>query len=416
MTNHTTKLTLTAVMVILLGFGAYCKAAPFTPQGPFVQPLPGPLLPSVTQVPGKEFSDSINAPASAVDRDALGNLDFEQNIAWDGAGGVADTFDYTGSRLQIDPHVPDREVDAIANKEDMLFGALIDDRSQLLFSTDLDPNVRYELHQQMLLPAPQVGGIWATPAQIDVMNPPVDVDGLEVWAPAPDPNFDNQVPADAAQRINDFNGIGVEGADDANRYSLITDPFMPGAVNPTTGQVGARVSVLEYSTPGGITPGVSSPVIFTADVATAVAPLQQVFDEIIPLPPEELEHLIDVDALFMNDITGFQDANISQKIPSARMVFSIDPVTLTLPDGSVFTLFDGGEIFVWDTVPGSTATFLNHGGHTWDTAFNLMATYNTPSENLNALEAVSTIPEPATMMLGSLALLAIAGSRCIPRR
>ena len=108
---------------LLLVLHLPCRAAPFTPQGPFVQPLPGPLLPSVTQVSGKEFSDSINAPASAVDRNAMGILDFEQNIAWDGAGGVADTFDYTGSRLQIDPHVPDREVDAIANKEDMLFGA-----------------------------------------------------------------------------------------------------------------------------------------------------------------------------------------------------------------------------------------------------------------------------------------------------
>ena len=386
-------------------------AAAFIPQGPFVQPLPGNVLPSVTQVPGKEFSDSINAPASAVDRNAMGVLDFEQNIAWDGAGGVADTFDYTGSRLQIDPHVPDREVDAIANKEDMLFGALIDDRSHLLFSTDLDPTVRFELHQQMLLPAPQLGGIWATPAQIDIMNPPVDIDGLEVWAPAPDPNFDNQVPADAAKRINDMVGKGIEGADDANRYSLITDPFIPGAIHPTTGQVGARVSVFEYSTPGGITPGVSSPVIFTVDVATAIAPLQQLFDEIGPLASEELEPLVDVDALFMNDISGFQDVNISQKNPSARMVFSIDPIAWTMPDGTQLTLFDGGEVFVWDTVPGNPATFLSHGGHVWDTAFNVMATYNTPSENVNALEAVSTVPEPGTLLLGALSMMMIFASQ-----
>lgn len=397
-----------AGLVLLLSSHGF--ANPFVPQGPFVQAFPGDLLPSPTQVPGKEFSDSINAPRSAVDRDSAGNLDFEQNIAWDGAGGVVDTFDYTGSRILIDdPSIPDREVDAIANKEDMLFGPLIDDRSHLLFSTDLDPNVRYELHRNMVQPAPVVGGIWATPNQIDVMNPPRDVDGLEVWAPAFDPNGDAGVSNDAAQRINDMVGLGIEGADDANRYSLITDPFIPGAVHPITGQQGAKVSVFEYSTPGG-GPGVSTPIIFTRDVATAIAPLQQMFD-FPPLSPEELLEHVDVDALFMNDITGFQDVNISQKDPNARMVFSIDPIQVTTPDGMVFTLFDGGEIFVWDTLPGGIASFLNHGGHTWDTAFDVVGTFGTPDENINALEAISTpIPEPTTalLVLGALSSLSVA--------
>ena len=77
----------------------------------------------------------------------------------------------------------------------------------------------------------------------------------------------------------------------------------------------------------------------------------------------------------------------------------------------MFTLFDGGEIFVWDTVPGSVATFLMHGGHVWDTAFGVMATYNTPSENINALESISTIPEPGAMGLVSIAIVAAATRR-----
>ena len=54
------------------------------------------------------------------------------------------------------------------------------------------------------------------------------------------------------------------------------------------------------------------------------------------------------------------------------------------------------------------ATFLFHGGEIWDTAHTVMAHHGTASENVNALEAASTIPEPSSIALlgmGGLALL-----------
>jgi hypothetical protein len=46
-----------------------------------------------------------------------------------------------------------------------------------------------------------------------------------------------------------------------------------------------------------------------------------------------------------------------------------------------------------------------HGGHAWDTAFDLMGTFGTPSENVDALEAVAiATPEPSTVLGAGLML------------
>ena len=79
-------------------------------------------------------------------------------------------------------------------------------------------------------------------------------------------------------------------------------------------------------------------------------------------------------------------------------------------------LLDGGEIFVGSRLGGpgtavSAGGFLSHGGHLWDTAFPVMAHFGLLSENVNALEAVSTIPEPASLVLASLALLNLIALR-----
>ena len=62
-----------------------------------------------------------------------------------------------------------------------------------------------------------------------------------------------------------------------------------------------------------------------------------------------------------------------------EIMFSIDPI-----QG-----LDGGEIFVYDQSTGNSS-FLKHGGHLWDTSFDVMGTFGTASENINALEAVPT--------------------------
>jgi hypothetical protein len=86
--------------------------------------------------------------------------------------------------------------------------------------------------------------------------------------------------------------------------------------------------------------------------------------------------------------------------------FSIRPLDLaplSPPAGPLLPTFDGGEIFTY--TPGSATSFLNHGGHLWDTAFDVRGTFSLNHENIDALEAVAAIPEPSTMALMLMALL-----------
>jgi len=74
--------------------------------------------------------------------------------------------------------------------------------------------------------------------------------------------------------------------------------------------------------------------------------------------------------------------------------------------------YDGGEIFVYTLGGGSgPATFLNHGGHLWDTAFDVGGTFGCPTDEIDALEAVNVVPEPASM-----AALAIGAGALLRRR
>jgi hypothetical protein len=70
-------------------------------------------------------------------------------------------------------------------------------------------------------------------------------------------------------------------------------------------------------------------------------------------------------------------------------------------------VFDGGEIWVGNMAT-KTATFLVHGGRTWDTANNVASIFNCNTEEIDALEAVDLVPEPASMIalgLGAAGLL-----------
>lgn len=91
---------------------------------------------------------------------------------------------------------------------------------------------------------------------------------------------------------------------------------------------------------------------------------------------------LDLDALMVN---------------GSRIMFSIRPVAG----------FDGGEIWVGDLSTGA-ASFLDHGGHLWDTAFDVGAATGCLNENVDALEATALVPEPASMtamVLGAAAML-----------
>jgi hypothetical protein len=300
-------------------------------------------------VPGKDWSD-------VRDRDAAGLPDPEQDVAWDGSGGVRDSLDYSGSRIAYPDVVQDREVDGIGAGGDALFQSLRDNQSALLFSVETDPNIMFE--RATGGPGwPSGSGVWATPLDLDAMNPPLDTDGLEVW--------------------------GADLNDDSDRYSLAGDPFTDFVV-PNESR---KVAIWQYIG------GVSTHHTLTTDLAAAIDLQYGGIGYNGPLWGQLVE-LMDVDAIMTF---------------GPQVTFSIRPLDLAdplLPD------FDGGEIFEYDA-PGVPTRFLDHGGHLWDTAFDVMNTFNLVSENIDAIEAVSSVPEPGCI---ALLLLGVTGCATLPRR
>jgi len=360
-------------------------AGPFVPQGPFVQPAPGPHIPWPKNVPGKEYSDRFDK-----DTQEPPVLDPEQNIYWDGNGGRQDTFDYSGSRAgDTDPA---REVDALANHGDALFWDVIANQAALLFSTgsttlllpgdsraavyNASPDYnQLGIHEKSVLFESIGGGIdfWAKPPEIDQAGVN-DLDGLEVWSSVSPTSSQYPSPADPTP-------------DDADMYSLLGDPLINGI----------RTSVWYYNP---ITQ-ISNSYITAAQIAAAIN------------RPDiaNLANIIDLDGLMVWD-----GGNIGQWDNSDAILFSVMPIDANL-DGIITPNInggdiDGGEIWSWQFGQ-PLAQFLNHGGHLWDTAFNVRQATGAVNENIDALEAVAT-PEPSTFL--SLLTLGTLGAASTLKR
>lgn len=327
-------------------------ANPWTPMTS-AQPGAGRFIPTPMEVPGKDFSD-------VRDRDANGVFDPEQVVAWDGnpgINGVRDSFDYSGSRLAYPGADIDLPVDGIASGGDALFEALRADTAALLFSVENDPTILFERATSGIsLPGPAFG-VWATATDIDAMNPPLDTDGLEIW--------------------------GGDHNDDSDRYSLAADPFVQF---PTAAR---KVAIWEYDSAGNT----STPHTFTSDLASSI----------------DLQFGGNGSGVYFGLLVEAMDVDAIMTF-GPRVTFSIRPITVP---GTPID-FDGGEIFEYDG-PGIPTRFLNHGGHLWDTAFDVRGTFGVNHENIDALEAAQRfVPEPSSIALGMLGLL--AGSRFVTRR
>jgi len=286
-------------------FAYAASAQPFVPQTPVVTPVPGSIIPTPPQVPNKAYSNRL-------DENSIGAADPMQVIRWDGVGGVEDGPDFTPL------FATDYEIDALANKQDALLDSVIKNTSALLFSVENDGNIYSNS-------ATGRSSVWANPPSINIMHPPQDVDGLQVWE------------------------------NTTNLFSLTGDP----------------TGVAVYDDMGGT-------IITASDIAGAIG-------------QPELVNSIDIDALMFNEngAGGF------------TMLFSIAPVA---------GLFDGGEIWTWDGGI-NPATFLTRGGHVWDTAHCVMCEFTSiQSENINALEAVSTVPVPAAAWLFGSGLVGLIGA------
>ena len=110
---------------------------------------------------------------------------------------------------------------------------------------------------------------------------------------------------------------------------------------------------------------------------------------------------VDLDALMVRNVGSGVEFDLGDEI-----LFSIRAT----PVGG----FDGGEIIRLPAV--GAPSFLVHGGHTWDTAFDVATAFDADSEDVDALEAVPiTIGVPvmgwgfSTALV--LALLAVGARR-----
>lgn len=342
---------------------------PYVPQGPFPSVVIGDTVPPPTDVFGKEYSTHTPGVFGSGDEDHFHAKVPEQVLNWDGVGGTYNGSNFYGSRFTSDP--PDtipREVDALANKTDALFHEVIGDVSHLIFSVDDDGAVYYEKR------VTGAGGVWAPPPAVDAPHPPEDLDALEVWGPEPPPLS----PPDPA-----FVG-------DGNRYSL--EDFGPLGIPDPLG-----VSVWDVS--GGLP---ATPLWLTGEIAASIAIAT---GGVVQVPID----LINLDGM-MTFSTTEDDPLGGPGIPVDELLFTVDPIAPAAGPG-----LDGGEIFVAKRTGGIggpiTAGFLFHGGHFWDTAFPVAATFGLRSENVNALESITGVPEPASAVLAVLAMVGLVGLR-----
>lgn len=177
-----------------------------------------------------------------------------------------------------------------------------------------------------------------------------DLGTITTWA--------TKLQVNANGSVNDLDGLEVWGSDgfsDTTHYSLFGDPGGAAIIDRSSGLTVLSTSGLQA---------------------------------ILGLGPNTRP---DLDALMM---------------AGDEILFSIrelrDPAT-----GAI--IFDGGEIWHANIATGVNYGFLNHGGHLWDTAFDVGKATGCLVEDIDALEATQlVVPEPASMAalaLGALGVL-----------
>jgi hypothetical protein len=231
------------------------------------------------------------------------------------------------------------QIDALANIGDLYFGKLIADQAVLLVSFQVDPGgnaVWYET------PAPVTRGVKWTQAQLNNPNTPPDT------------------------QLTDLDALQLWGADIGwgNAYSILGDP--PVGAPPV------RYSVFLWWDQRPGPPAHSIGYVPRADIVAAVRALGF---------PASDTGLVDLDGLMVMDTGGDFDSvwNTGDTI-----IFSIRAT------GSAPPHWDGGEIVVLPF--GGPPTFLNHGGHLWNTAFICSTAFGVHTEEVDAIEAfVDTI-------------------------
>jgi hypothetical protein len=119
--------------------------------------------------------------------------------------------------------------------------------------------------------------------------------------------------------------------------------------------------------------------------------------------------LIDLDALMVHEVLGNPDSFDRDPggAPGDEILFSIKQIPNPL--GGYYAT--GSEIFFMNA--SGPDGFLSHGGHLWDKAYALanlitIAGTNLVQHDINAIEAVADVPEPASLLLVLLGVAAAA--------
>ncbi|MEO0530423.1 MAG: PEP-CTERM sorting domain-containing protein [Planctomycetota bacterium] len=367
---------------------------PYTPVTPDTI-LIGPGVATPTEVFGKEYSHDFDHTTAGVG----GAPDPQQVVAWDGSGGATDGVDFTGTRPTW---TPEQEIDAIANHNDALFNALREDRSHLIFSHDDEISLitpaggavpsgtpaagpvmlsngnviggagEVSIETSGVFTSPEAQGLWAPLASVNGMPTPRDIDGLEVWGPEP--------PA----------------AGDTDKYSLDLD-FASG------------VSVWNAA---------GTPYIDHGMIVSAVESLLGTIPgpAMVPFDNQESINAINIDALMVRDVN---EQDLFDRDPTGggnddAIIFSIRQIIdASDPSGYYAT---GSELFVLEP---SGVSFLDHGGHVWDKGYALsalrMGSPDSPNGysviDINAIESIAGVPEPAGAALLAAGMAAIVAMR-----
>jgi hypothetical protein len=385
------------------------------PINPVVQINPnGEGATPMAKVFGKEYSHNRVTGGnpniiSLGDHDAGGVLDTSQVVSWDGSpilgnSGSVDGFDFEPGLLQRQVEL--REVDALANRGDALLRQLVLNQASLLFSmtNDTGPTGAPKAHVHFEDPDPvnlalDPLDVW-TPIELPVGPGPGinhhdvwDLDAIEVWGPEP-PSHTGGVTPVREGYVGGGPGVGTATAD-SDRFSLDRDSL-------------TNTSVWAYNiNTGGVAPWVPHMAIVNA--------VENLFLGAGLDYTQATRDLIDIDALMALDVNNSPTAGPQWNVGD-ELVFSIDPILAPeyvdqSGSGSPAAAIDGGEIMhLAFTATGPIISFLNHGGHLWDTAFDVSGTFDYQFEDVDAIEAVGvlngtdiTIPEPSSALLVGLA-------------
>lgn len=206
---------------------------------PDVGSSPSALPGTVLQVSGKEYADEVN-------RNANGTNQPMQTIRWDGLGGVTNGYGLAGVGMagyvySLPSGVSEGQLDAMANRQDELFSAFVQNRTAGLYSLRNNANwgagadVGAPIYYEATHPE---HGVWATAQQINQDAGVQNLIGLEVWGSNATPD------ANVYSLLGDAGGFSLYRA---NGTGLVSHDQIVAAVQSVLGWDNSQMELIKSS-------------------------------------------------------------------------------------------------------------------------------------------------------------------------